>query len=63
MFSGLLSLRPSVRCPSVNMYYAWHNISVRSGAISTKIGTNVLYVRRRALLKRFSRLEVKGQRS
>ena len=41
------AVRPSVvrpsndRCPSVNTYCAWCNISVRSGRISMKFGTNI----------------------
>ena len=39
--------RPSVRlsvCPFFNIYFAWRNISVLSGRISLKLGTNIHHV-------------------
>jgi len=43
------------RSPSVKIYFARRDISVFSGEILVKLGTDVRLVTERALLKRFSR--------
>ena len=45
MFSGCSSVRLSVvRCPSLNTYFAWHDISILSTWILMKLATNIHYL-------------------
>jgi len=43
---GFTVVRPAVRCPSIKTYFTWRDISVLSGRISMKLGTNIHRVRR-----------------
>ena len=54
------SVRPVVRCPSINVYFACHDISVLCGGLSIKLATNIYHVSENCQ-KVFSRSAVKGQ--